>query len=98
MTHLLLTLALVAQATGGGESRAGKPEGKPAAASEKAVPAKGQIEAPKAGARARPGMSEAYKKELQEAVAKRRAAAHKRALTYHQKTRVEAAVAQAMRE
>jgi len=43
-------------------------------------------------------MSEAYKKELQEAVAKRRAATRKRALTYHQKTQVEAAVAQAMRE
>jgi hypothetical protein len=43
-------------------------------------------------------MSETYKKELQEAVAKRRAAVRKRALTYQQKSQVEAAVAQAMRE
>ena len=67
-------------------------------ARSRAVPAKGHVEIPKAKVGTRSGMSETYKKELQEAVAKRRAAARKRALTYQQKTQVEAAVAKAMRE
>jgi hypothetical protein len=43
-------------------------------------------------------MSEAYRKELQSTLAKRRAAARRRALTHQQKAQVEAAVAKAMSE
>jgi hypothetical protein len=98
MTHLLITLVLVVQAPGAGESQAGKNVENPKASAEKSAAAKSPGTAPKAKPGSHPGMSEEYKKELQSAVAKRRSAARKKALSYRQKAQVEAAVAQAMRE
>jgi hypothetical protein len=98
MTHLLLTLALVVQSPGGGETPSGKAGESAKPPGEKAAAAKGSADAPKAKAGSRAGMSEAYKKELQATLAKRRSAARKRALTHQQKTQVEAAVAKAMSE
>ena len=96
MTHLLLTLALVAQAIGGGESQAGKPDGNPESGS-RAYRRRVMSKSPRRKLVRDPACRKPQK-ELQEAVAKRRAAARKRALTYQQKTKVEAAVAKAMRE
>lgn len=98
MTRLFLALALAAQTNGGVESKSQSPANSAKTVAKKPGPEKGLASPARSRAGGNLGMSEEYKKELQEAVAKRRAGARRRALTYKQKTQVEAAVSRALAE
>src|SRR5262245_13830523 len=92
MTSLLLLVTLAGQSPSGGPSQVAK-----TAAAQEAVTGK----APTASTSkpdARSTLSEEYRKGLQSTLARKRAAARKRALTNGQKAQVEAAVAKAISE
>jgi hypothetical protein len=92
MTSLLLIVTLAGQSPEGGPSQVVKP-----ATTQEAVTGKAPAASTsKPGARST--MSEEYRKGLRSTLARKRAAAHRRALTNGQKAQVEASVAKAISE